>query len=295
MKTENNFGEGSMDDVLSLMEGDLKGQKFQNPFWNPPSDYEGTIKIRFLPLLKTFQEKIFYFKRRVHWMNRKPYMCLAQTLVDKNGKVHEAEECPICAMVKKLYAVAGDNRESEDAKLASSIKANDRYISRIVVRGRKNEKNEDVENIPVFYEYGKTIFEALLNFIKSGEFGDFLSVGEGRDFNLVKSGKGRNAKYAGSYLAGTQTPVFSDKEKLKILLEELQKMDYKQLVEFTSAEQMKKDLNEFLNGDSGEDQTVNNAVKLGAPVEEKVQKAFERKEEKDDEEGDEIDNLLSQF
>ncbi|MDR0676611.1 MAG: hypothetical protein LBF97_06195, partial [Elusimicrobiota bacterium] len=195
-----------------------------------------------------------------------------------------------------LYALAGDQKECEEKTIAASISARDRYVSRVVVRGRKDEKGEDAEVIPVFYEYGKTIFEALLNFIKSGEFGNFLSVAEGRDFNLVKSGKGRNAKYAGSYLAGNQTPVFSDKEKLKKLLEELQKMDYKQLIEFTPLEDMKKALNEYFNPDTGSndsEEKPSKTVKLGAPVNEKI---LEKKEDDDsNEDGDDIDNILSQF
>jgi hypothetical protein len=241
---ENDFGAGSMEEILAQMDGDLQGKKFKSPYYAPPADFEGTIKIRILPLLKSFKEKIFYSTYKEHWVNKKPYLCLNQTLIDKDGNLHEPEDCPICKKTKELYNIAGDDKEAEERMIASQISARTNYIVRAVVRGRKDDQGNDLETTPVFWKFGKTIFEALKGWIASQEYGNFLSTIEGRDLNLVKSGKGRNAKYAGSYLAVSTTPVFSEKEKLTKLLSELQKMEYKQLFTFSSFSEMTSGLEE---------------------------------------------------
>ncbi|MDR0676712.1 MAG: hypothetical protein LBF97_06700 [Elusimicrobiota bacterium] len=283
------FGTGSMEEILGQMEQDLKGKKFESPYWSPPSDKEGNFKIRFLPLLKTFNETIFYLHTKTHWINRKPYQCLNQVLIDKNGNTHEAEECPICKKTRQLYDIAGADKNSEEFKAAGLIRARDTYISRIVVRGLKDDKGNDIETKPQFYSYGKTIFEMILNFIKSGEFGNFLSVAEGRDFNLTKVGTGRNVKYAGSYLSSASTPVFTDKAKLKELLENLKTMDYKQLIEFSTYNEMKKAVDDFLNGENEEDSLPD--IKDDEPKKKEVKKPIEE----DSDAEDDIDNLLNQF
>jgi len=56
-----------------------------------------------------------------------------------------------------------------------------------------------------------------------------------------------------------QSPVFSDVEKLKKLMEYLPKMEYSQLVEFVSPEEMKKALDEMFNVVS-EDKSMEAAV-----------------------------------
>jgi phage FluMu protein Com len=292
MSTEfSEFGTGSMDEILGQMEKDLKGQRVESPYWTPPSDKEGNFKIRFLPLLKTFNETIFYLHTKTHWINRRPYQCLNQVLIDKEGNTHEAEECPICKKVRQFYDIAGTDKNSEEFKTAGLIRARDTYISRIVVRGLKDNKGNDIETKPQFYSYGKTIFEMILNFIKSGEFGNFLSVAEGRDFNLTKSGTGRNVKYTGSYLSNP-SPIFTDKAKLKELLENLKTMDYKQLIEFSTYNEMKKVVEDFLNGEKNDDEDLPN-IKEDKPT--KKENSKPKEEDVQTESDDEIDNLLSQF
>ena len=92
--------------------------------------------------------------------------------------------------------------------------------------------------------------------------GNFLSLKEGRDYNLVKKGSGRNTDYSGSCLSMKQSPVFTDPEKLKKLLGYLPSMEYSQLVEFVSADEMKKVLTEQLNGSTEEDsaQTIDTTL-----------------------------------
>ena len=154
------FADDDISSMLSEMENDSK-KNFTKKFWSLASEFEGTQKIRFLPQSKSLGEKVFYKKHRVHWLNGIPYECLAQTMVDKNGALHEAEACPICKYVKKLYAIAGDEKESEEKRIAGSISAKDRYIFRIIVRGKNDKDGNNAEAYPEFYEAGKTIFENL--------------------------------------------------------------------------------------------------------------------------------------
>lgn len=240
------FADDDISSMLVEMENDSK-KVFQKKFWSLASDFEGTQKIRFLPQSKVLNEKVFYKKHRVHWLNGIPYECLSQTMVDKNGKLHEAEDCPICKHVKKLYAIAGDEKESEEKRVASSISAKDRYIFRVIVRGKRDKDGNNTESQPEFFEAGKTIFENLYMILKGGEYGNFLSINEGRDYNLTKRGKGRNAKYDGSMPAANISKVFTDPEQLKQLVKNIEKMGYDQLIEFKSYDEVKTAINTFVN------------------------------------------------
>ena len=241
----NDFSNDDYNAMLQAMETEEKNSKGNLLYWNPKN--EGEYNIRFIsPLKTTFGEQVFYQRHKIHYINKKPYFCLNQTLTDKNGVVHEAEECPICKRKNALYALS-TGKESDEAKLASSISAKDRYVSRIVVRGLKDEKGNDIEAIPQFYEFGTKIHTYLFGQMKRGECGNFLSLKNGRDFILSKVGTGKNTDYSGSSLSMNQTPVFTDVAKLQTLSEELKKMDYKQLVEFKSAEELKELLADYFN------------------------------------------------
>ena len=115
-------------------------------------------------------------------------------------------------------------------------------------RGKKTKDGADDEAKPEFWEFGSKIHGYFFDQIKLGEAGNFLSLKEGRDYNLVKKGTGRNTDYSGSCLSMKQSAVFTDPEKLKKLLGYLPSMEYSQLVEFVSADEMKKVLSEQLNG-----------------------------------------------
>ena len=88
--------------------------------------------------------------------------------------------------------------------------------------------------------------------MKLGECGNFLSLKDGRDFNLSKVGSGKNTDYSGSSLSMKTSPVFTDPVKIQTLLENLKKMDYSQLVEFQTPETLKELLSEFFKEGSSE-------------------------------------------
>ena len=248
------FGNDDVTSMLDAMKKEDEAGKSSSKYWSPKK--EGVTKIRFLPKLKNFNEDFFYQKHLVHYVNGRAYFCLNQTLTDKDGNVHQAETCPFCQKSKQLYKVSNGDRDHPDPawKTAGELRAKERYVSRIIVRGNKNEKDEDIEWKPEFYEFGKGIREIIMAAMESGEFGQPLDLKTGRDFSINKKGQKKQTKYDGSMFSGTSTPIFNDTAKLKSLLAELPNMDYKQLVEFESAAELKRVLKEFLDGPEADDE-----------------------------------------
>lgn len=244
----NEFTNEDFNSMLAEIENEKNAGTFKSPYWKPAN--EGTYQVRIITPLKQFGEKLFYEKHKMHYIGQKGFYCLNQTLKDKNGNIHEAENCPICNKSKAIYN--SSSRGTEEWNVAGSLRAKDRYVSRIIVRGKTTQDGQDDETKPEFWEFGTKIHGYFFDQIKLGEAGNFLSLKDGRDYNLVKKGTGRNTDYSGSCLSMKQSPVFSDVERLKKLMEHLPKMEYSQLVEFVSADEMKNALNEYFNGGSQE-------------------------------------------
>jgi len=272
---DNVFTDDDFSSMLGEMENEKAASSYKSPYWKPTT--EGMQQIRLITPLKQFNEKLFYEKHRMHYVNGHAYYCLNQELKDKNGVVHQPCACPICAKSKQLYNIA--TKGTEEWNIAGSLRAKDRYVARIIVRGKKNQDGSDDETRPEFWEFGSKIHGYFFDQIKLGEVGNFLSLKDGRDYNLVKKGTGRNSDYSASCLSMKQTPVFTDVEKLKKLMEYLPKMEYSQLVEFVSADEMKKALDEMFNENSEEksletavDSAIDSAINVAptqAPTEEK--------------------------
>ena len=251
----NEFTNDDFQSMISEMENEKNASTFKSPYWKPAA--EGTYQLRIITPLKQFGEKLFYEKHKMHYLGQRGYYCLNQTLKDKNGNVHEPEQCPICAKSRALYNASTKGTEEWD--LAGKLRAKDRYVCRVIVRGKTAADGQDDETKPEFWEFGTKIHGYFFDQIKLGEAGNFLSLkDEGRDYNLVKKGSGRNTDYSGSCLSMKQTPIFTDVEKLKKLLEYLPKMEYSQLVEFVSADELKNALNDMLNGPAAAVEENNN-------------------------------------
>lgn len=251
----NEFTNDDFQNMVFEMENEKNASTFKSPYWKPAA--EGTYQLRIITPLKQFGEKLFYEKHKMHYLGQRGYYCLNQTLKDKNGNVHEPEQCPICAKSRALYNASTKGTEEWD--LAGKLRAKDRYVCRVIVRGKTTADGQDDETKPEFWEFGTKIHGYFFDQIKLGEAGNFLSLkDEGRDYNLVKKGSGRNTDYSGSCLSMKQTPIFTDVEKLKKLLEYLPKMEYSQLVEFVSADELKNALNDMLNGPAAAVEENNN-------------------------------------
>ena len=178
---ENVFTDEDFSSMLGEMENEKAASTFKSPYWKPAN--EGTYQIRLITPLKQFKERLFYEKHRMHYINNRAYYCLNQTLKDKYGNIHEAEACPICAKTKQLYNIA--TKGTEEWNIAGSLRAKDRYVARVIVRGKKNQDGSDDETKPEFWEFGSKIHEYFFTQVKIGEVGNFLSLKDGRDYNLV--------------------------------------------------------------------------------------------------------------
>ena len=98
------FNETDTTSMLAAMEEEKNSTSFKSAYWKPTA--EGTTPIRIITPLKQFNEKLFYNKHKIHYVNGRAYFCLNQTLKDKHGNVHEPEECPFCKKAKQIYAVS---------------------------------------------------------------------------------------------------------------------------------------------------------------------------------------------
>lgn len=243
--------------------------------WKPPSDKEGMFPIRILPPLKKLGEKLPYFPHKVHWVGNMPYECTNQTLVDKNGNLHEAEHCPVCSFARKLYQQS--ERGTEDWILAGRVNAKTAYIYRVIVR------NSEDETKPEFYEAGKMIHDIIYGIIMSSDYGVIFDPKSGRDLNIKKNGTGRNSRYEQTLPAAKETPMFSDVEKMKKALTNAMEMKYNSLIEFVSADTLKSLLMDFLGM---KEKTPNKKKESAKPVVE------EPEEDNDD---SEIDDLVNEM
>lgn len=280
------------EDFLSLakeMEAEAQKGTFQSPYWKPTG--EGTSQIRILTPLKQFGERLFYEKHKFHYIGNRGYYCLSQTLKDKNGNIHESESCPICNKSRQLYN--SSVKDSEEWSIANSLRAKDRYVSRVIVRGKKTKDGQDDEAKPEFWEFGVKIHGYFFDQIKLGEAGNFLSLKDGRDYNLVKKGTGRNTDYSASCLSMKQSPVFADVEKLKKLMEYLPGMEYSQLVEFESPETLTAALNEMLNGGASESTPPGSMSAIDTPELDPYSQPIQSSNEPPADKADDIDSLLS--
>jgi hypothetical protein len=272
------------DDFEELKRQMVKDKQGNKKFWSPASDKEGTSQLRFLPHVKELGEKVFYLHHKVHWVNGRSYECIKQTLTDKEGNTHEAEECPICNFSRKLFATS--EKGSDDFDLAYDLSAKDRYVYRVVVRGKPNEKE------PEFFESGKKLFGVLYHILTETDYGNICDLKEGRDFNLVKTGTGRRSNYDTSIPSANVSQAFKTVEELKELIANLKKMNFNQLIEFNSSDAMKEALKSYLSGDSKKQTTDEPEAKKPVAAA-KTSPAVE--EPKESTSSNEMDDLLSEF
>lgn len=275
------------DEMVKAMQQESEGGNSR--FWRPGSKKEGKFPIRILPPMKKNGEKVFYFSHKTHYIDNIPYECPNQTIVDKDGNLHQAEACPICNYVSKLYN--SSEKDSDEWKLAGNLKARKRFVSRIVVRGK------DDETTPEYYEYGPKIWEKLFNILTESDFGNIVDPKEGRDFIIHKSGTGRNSNYDNSTPSLDKTPIFQNKDDLVEVFNKATAMKYSDLIEFRSSEEIHNALKMYLKGPVDEDRgpaiQAKNATKPAKKQESPIEEDFG--DEDSEIEIDEIDDILSEF
>lgn len=194
-------------------------------FWRPTKP---KTTIRFLPPIKANGEKLPWMEHKVHWINSQPYECLNQTMVDKDGHMHQAEACPICKMAKALYNAKTD----QSIELAKSISAKTRYVARIIARDEQMDS-------PVFYELPFSIHNTLKTTILSQEWGSLVGPLDGRDFTIQKEGEGKFTKYDSSNFKPMTSKIFDDNAAMIQVLQKAKDMSYNSLVSFQDAETLR--------------------------------------------------------
>lgn len=219
-------------DLLDAMKNDT-GKK-PRKFWTPN---EGKNPIRILPPLKVYNEKLFYFRYRIHWINGKSFISLNQDITDSAGNVHTARKSILDRTAEKFWNQG--EKGSDEWEIAKEIASRERYVYRIVVRGKEDE------TIPEFYETGPQIFSALKDLVFDPEYGNIVDPMTGRDFVVVKVGTGARAKYDTSRCAASSSPIFEDREKLKAVIENAKNLQYESNIVIPNEEDMKEALNEF--------------------------------------------------
>ena len=248
-----------------------------------------SAKIRFIPPLSKKGEKVFYHKIFTHWIDGKRLICSNSVTYDKDGNVHEPERCPICDYVSKLYKTA--DRGSEEWKLANLLRRKERYISRVIVRDSEEPQK------PKFYEYGPTIYQMLYNYIINTEFGNIVDPKTGRDFNLVKTGVGRDCKYTNSSPAIKETPLFDNKDQLLEALKNASEMNYNELCERSTPAELKKALDEYLgNYDENDNKNFDvDNVSVGNVGKTSTSSVSEISGDNSEDTTDDIDDILNEF
>lgn len=130
----------------------------QVKFWKPQI---GTQTIRILPTQDGDPFKAYFFH---YGLNNESLLC---------PKANFGEDCPVCALVSKLYN-SGDDANKEFAK---KIMKKQRFFSPVLVRGEEGEG-------PRIWGYSKTVYTILLETVLNPDYGDITDVENGVDIDL---------------------------------------------------------------------------------------------------------------
>ena len=212
---------------LGSMISEVEKSEKKSVFWRPTKQ---KTTIRILPPIKANGEKLPFFEHRVHWINSQPYECLNQTIVDKDGAMHTACDCPVCKMARALY----NTKTDKAIELAKKITGKTRHIVRIIVRD-----DPELANTPVFYELPQSVYEKFKNAILSKEWGSLVGPLDGRDFDLVKSGDGIYTNYDSSSFKPTTSRISDDNSKIVEILTKAKDMSFNSLINFKTADEIR--------------------------------------------------------
>jgi len=227
----------TQDDYKAMQEEMKKEGSKSSIFWTPK---EGKNAIRILPPLKNKGEKVFYFHHRVHFISGVAYESLNQDIIDSTGEFHKARKSAVDIMAQKFWD-AGE-RGSEEWEVAKQLSASDRYIYRIIVRGK------DDETLPEMYETGPLIFKMLKNIILDGEYGPIITPFEdGRDFIINREGTGPQTSYKSSMPAANPSSAFKSKEMLAVCLKNASEIDFNSIINLPTEEALKLALEEWMD------------------------------------------------
>jgi len=206
-----------------------KGGGGATKFWKVP-DGESVIRIVPTPDGDPFKE--FHFHYNVGGENG--FLC---------PKKNFGDECKVCEFVSALY-----KGSEEDKVNARKLVSKQRFVSPILVRG---EEDKGVQ----LFSYSKKVYEALLQLVLNPDYGDISDSKEGIDL-VITYGKTQGAMFPTTTVTPRRrsSPLVEDKKQMAELLET--NVDFANLFERKSPEQVSQALDRFLSGDdAGEDDT----------------------------------------
>jgi len=205
-----------------------KGSNSSGPkFWKIP---DGESVIRVLPAKDGDPFKEFHFHYNVGKENG--FLC---------PKKNFGEKCAVCDFVAKLYK-DGDEDSRAGAKALSSRQ---RFTTPIVVRG---EEKEGVK----LWSYSKKVYEALLGLVLNPDYGDITDEKEGIDL-VVTYGKSAGMLFPTTTVTPRRksSPLSTDADLRAELIDAT--VDYTQIFERKTSEQVQQILERHLLGDDKEE------------------------------------------
>ncbi len=209
-------------------------QEYLQKFFVPP---DGDSLLRILP---GRGESQFYAETAIHRMN------------DKNVHCPGRQTCPICKYVSQLY----DSKTEENVELARKIKAKKRFYFNVIARDHKDPQTGEMKkNVgPLVFSCGIKLFEKILGTFVDPDFGDLTDLADGWDFKVVKKEKEGYPNYDDSRARPKQSPASEDVSEVKKWMENLH--DLQALVQRKTPEELKSELDSFLNGNTSEKSAV---------------------------------------
>lgn len=147
---------------------------------------------------------------------------------------------PIAEVANKLKS-AGD---IESWKQGKQLYPKLRTYVPVIVRGKEDEGVK-------FWGFGKTIYEDLLSYIASGEYGDITDPAVGRDITVysVKE-SGKQFATPKIRISPNQTPISEDRNIINLIAND--QPDITEIYELKSYEELEKIMNDYFYPESDE-------------------------------------------
>ena len=230
-----------------------KGGGSSTKFWKVP---DGESVIRVVPTKDGDPFKEFHFHYNVGGENG--FLC---------PKKNFADERKVCEFVSTLY-----KGSEEDKNNARKLVSKQRFVSPVLVR---SEEDKGVQ----LFSYSKKVYEALLQLVLNPDYGDISDADDGIDLVLTY-GKAPGAMFPTTTITPRRrsSPIVTDKKHREELLGV--DVDFANLFERKTSQQVSEALDRFLSGDDGsadegDDNTEKDVKYAGSASKSAVDEAFD--------------------
>ncbi len=233
---------------LDKLNGKKEGRK---QFWRP-DDGESNIRVVSTSDGDPFKERWFHYN-----VGTSGFLC---------PKRNFGDNCPVCDFANKLW-----NENTEESKRqAKDLFAKQRFFSPVLVRG------EEDQGIRV-WGFGKMAYEKLLTIVLDPDYGDITDPETGNDLKIMY-GKLPGASFPRTDIrprprksALCDDAVGGD-ERCAELLETIP--DFEELFERKTTEEVGSILDQFMRGETGNNEVEKFGTKTATPPADSVEAAF---------------------